>query len=321
MLNTLFSDHVKILRPAGVGKIGGLLIVTSLAVFLLITSCEDYAQDRYEEYVVLEAYVTVNRPLPEVRLSKTLRTGQQYSFGDAALEGANVEVLLLEEGGDGEEVFDYRPSDEKGVYMAEDPTHRVLPRRTYRIAIDFDNRPEVLRAETTTPDAIEIINEMPDTVIYQSPEQMELVISALEQTQKQSIFVFNTVASEPEEEDLTPFYKTLVEEEDDTEAEDFYNTETTPINEGNFDVNDDGTITVQFPWIGVAFFGDNRVVANSIDDNLSDLISSQEVQLGGSTLSPGEIPNLRYDVEGGIGIFGSFASDTVQTYFKRPEEK
>lgn len=315
--NALFTDHINLHRSAG--PRGGRLLVTTLFALLLITACEDYAQDSYEEHVVLEAYVTASRPLPEVRLSKTLPTGQQYSFGEAALDGANVEVGLLEEDGAEEEVFDYRPSEMKGVYVVEDSTHRVLPRRTYRIAVDFDNRPEVLRAETTIPDAIEILNEVPDTVIYQSPEQMELVISAFEQTQKQSIFVFNTVASEPEEEDLTPFYKNLVEEDDDTEVEDFYNTETTPINEGNFERNEDGTITVQFPWIGVAFFGDNRVVANSIDENLSDLISSQEVQLGGGTLSPGEIPNLRYNVEGGIGIFGSFASDTVQTFFKRPE--
>lgn len=317
MLNALITDHVNLLPSAAVRRIGGLF-VTLIFFLLLNTACENYAQDSYEELVVLEAYATANRSLPEVRLSKTLPTGQEYSFEEAALDEANVEVVLLEEDGAEEVVFDYRSSEVKGVYVAEDPTHRVLPRRTYRITINFDNRPEILRAETTIPDAIEILNEVPDTVIYQSPEQMELVISAFEQTQKQSIFVFNTVASEPEDEDLTPFYKNLVEEEDDTEVEDFYNTETTPVNEGNFDVNDDGTITVQFPWIGVAFFGDNRVVANSIDENLSDLISSQEVQLGGGTLSPGEIPNLRYYVEGGIGIFGSFASDTVQTFFKRP---
>lgn len=318
MLNTTLTAPVKLFRSALFRGIGGLL-VPLIVLLLLVNACEDYAQGSYEEYVVLEAYATAGRPLPEVRISKTLPAGQQYRFGEAALDGANVEVILLEEDGAGEELFGYRASDEKGVYVAEDPAHRVLPGRTYRITVDFDNRPEFLRAETTIPDVIAIINEVPDTVIYQSPEQMELVISAFEQTQKQSIFVFNTVASEPEEEDLTPFYKSLVEEEEGTEVEDFYNTETTPINEGNFDINDDGTITVRFPWIGVAFFGENRVVANSIDENLSDLISSQEVQLGGGTLSPGEIPNLRYHVEGGIGIFGSFASDTVQTFFKRPE--
>lgn len=318
MLNTIFTHYIKLVRSADAIRIRSLL-VTSIFVLLLMNACEDYSQGSYEEHVVLEAYAKANRPLPEVRLSKTLPTEQEYSFEEAALEGANVQVVLLKEGGAEEEVFDYHSSETKGVYIAKNPTHRMLPRRTYQINIDFDNRSEVLHAETTIPDDIEIINDVPDTVVYQSPEQMELVISAFEQTQKQSIFVFNTVASDPEPENLTPFYKDLVEEDDDTEVEDFYNTETTPINEGNFDMNEDGTITVQFPWIGVAFFGENRVITNSIDENLSDLISSQEVQLGGGTLSPGEIPNLRYHVEGGIGIFGSFASDTVHTFFKRQE--
>jgi hypothetical protein len=68
----------------------------------------------------------------------------------------------------------------------------------------------------------------------------------------------------------------------------------------------------------VAFYEDNLIVANTIDDNVYDFIRSQETQLGGSTLSPGEIQNVIYNIEGGIGVFGALASDTVQVYIKRP---
>lgn len=47
-----------------------------------------------------------------------------------------------------------------------------------------------------------------------------------------------------------------------------------------------------------------------------DFVRSESVQLGGSTLSPGEIQNVITHVEGGLGIFGSLASDTIQTYIK-----
>lgn len=292
---------------------------TVLCLLLLTAACEEYAQDDYREYVVLEAYAVANRPLPEVRLSTALPTDQAYHFSDAALDGANIQITLLDNDGAGGDVFGYIPASEKGVYIPESPAHRVLAGRTYRIDIDFNNRPEIIRAQTTIPDDFEIISDIPDRIVYQSPNQLELVVSATETTRDPHVFVFNAIAQNPVLENLAPFWKELVEEDDDTQVEDFYMHDSGLINEGNFDVNPDGTITIQYPWIGIAFFEENLFAINSVDKNLSELVSSQEVQLGGSTLSPGEIPNLRYNVEGGIGIFGGIASDTVQTYVERPE--
>lgn len=319
MLRTIVKNSYHIIRIAEIGKVGYLL---AISIFLLsvITGCEDYSQNDYQEHVVLEAYATANRPLPEVRLSTTLPTGQQYSFEEAGLAGADVQVTLLDEDGGDEIVFDYQSSSEtRGLYLAEDQSHKILPRRTYRIDVRFDDRADSLSAETTIPDDVEVISEVPDTLVYQSSQQLEFVLSPIERIEKQNIFVFNNIALQTEVENLTPFYRELVVDEEE-DIEDFYNNDSGPLNEENFDINSDGTITIQYPWLSVAFFGDNQVVTNAIDKNLSDLIISQDVQLGGGSLSPGEIPNLRYHVEGGIGIFGSLASDTVQTFFKRPEE-
>lgn len=318
MIHQLDSENSNS-TPQGFKPFESLFV--AICLLLLIASCEVYNQDDYEEYIVLEAYAVANRPLPDVRVSTTLPTGQKYNFLEAGQSGANVRIFLMNEDGGDEEVFTYRRSPEtRGVYVAENRTHRILPRRTYRIEVNFNDRSEVLRAQTTIPDAFEILNEVPDTVVYQSSNRLELLISSFIRTQSQSIFIFNTIIQdEPKPENLTPFYKGILDDDDSIEIEDFYDNDTQPINEGNFDLNPDGTISINYPWIGISFFGNNYVVTNSIDNNLSDLISSQEVQLGGSTLSPGEIPNLHYHVEGGIGIFGSFASDTVETFFKRPE--
>jgi len=51
-----------------------------------------------------------------------------------------------------------------------------------------------------------------------------------------------------------------------------------------------------------------------------DFLRSQSVQTGGSTLSPGEIQNIDYNVEGGIGIFGSMASDTIAVNILEPQQ-
>lgn len=288
-------------------------------ITLVTTACESYNQDDYKELVVVEAYAIANRLLPVVRLSTTAPAGEQYAAENQALANANIQVVLLDEHGNDEEQFEYFPSQmNQGAYIAEDNSHRVLPRRTYRLDIHFDDRPEILHAQTTIPEDFEIINNVRDQVVYQSEEQLELVVSAIEKSESQNVYVINAIALNPSKENLTPFYLDVVEN-GDSETEDFINNSSGLINEGNFNVNDDGTITLQFPWIGVAFFGNNLVVTNTIDKNLSGLIRSQEVQRGGSTLPPGEIQNAIYNVEGGIGIFGSIASDTVQTNILRPE--
>lgn len=289
-----------------------------LPLLLLVTACDIYNQDEYEELVVVEAYLIAGRSLPDIKISTTLPVEREYSFENAALSGANIQVVLLDENGNDEEVFGYLSlTGRKGVYRPQSTTHTILPRRTYRLDIDFNNRPDVLTAVTTIPDQVQITNAVRDTVIYQSDEQLEILLAPTQKSQTQNIFVFDTIAGKVSADNLTPFYRSLVVD-GDTDLSDLIRNSSGLINEANFNINPDGSILLKYPWIGVAFFEDNQVVTNSVDRNLTQLIRSQDVQLGGSTLSPGEIPNLVYNIEGGIGIFGSISSDTVQTFFKRP---
>lgn len=292
-------------------------LIISILLLGIFIGCDPYSQDEYEEYVVVEAYAVAERSLPIVRISRTVPVNEEYDFTDAALGGANVQITLLDEDGNDIQSFPYSQVVD-GIYQSTNFLHRVRPRQTYRLDINFNNRNEVLTATTTVPDQFSIINEIPDTVIYLSDQQLETVLSATQQTQDQKVYVFNTIKENPVVEQLTPFYLDAVVN-GDSEVEDFANNSSGLVNEGNFTLNEDGTTTLVFPWIGVAFFEENRVVTNSVDANIRDLIRSQDVQLGGSTLPPGEIPNVRYNIKGGIGIFGSIASDTVSTFFARPD--
>jgi hypothetical protein len=292
-----------------------ILILTTLLLFI---SCEIYSQDEYEEIIVVEAYMIANRQLPEVRVSRTMPVDIEYNFDDSAISGATVLVSLLDESGNREQTFAYLPVQPgSGVYNPAIFNHTVLPGRTYRLEIEFLNRPESIRAETTIPGQVSIINEIREEVIYQSEEQLEIVLAPSDNTVSQNIFVFDSITLDPAEDNMTPFYSAAVRN-GNAKVEDFINNSSGLINEGNFTLNADRSISLKFPWIGVAFYGDNLIVTNSVDQNLADLVRSQEVQLGGSTLSPGEIPNLIYNIDGGIGIFGSISTDTVQTRFLRP---
>lgn len=292
-----------------------ILITASLLIF---ASCDITNQDEYEELAVLEAYLIAGRELPVVRVSKTLPADVEYSFDEAGLAGALVIITILDENGEREQQFLYEPAlSEPGFYLPPPTDHTVEAERTYRIEVSFSDRDEELTAETRIPEQVKVINEVRESVVYQSDEQVEIILSAA-QNGDRKVYLFDSISLEPSEENLTPFYRAAFEN-DNVDIDELISNSSGLINEGNFTFLDDGSISLKFPWIGAAFYGETLIVTNSVDAGLSDFIRSQSVQLGGSTLPPGEIPNLIYNVEGGIGVFGSISSDTVQTRILRPE--
>lgn len=295
-------------------KIFFTLTIVSFLAAATLQSCDPYGQDEYRELVVVETYLTANNPFPEIRVSRTLPASVEYTFEAAALNGAVVSVTELDQNGNEiSTLFFERDGD--GVYRPEEE-QMVEPLTTYRLDISFNDRDDQLTAFTTVPDQIQVIGEIPESIIYQGPQQLEVLLSETERVGSQNYYIFTSIAVDPVEANLTPFYKSAFENDDDAELSDFFNNSSGLVNEGNFTVNEDGTTTLVYPWIGVAFYGENDIVSSSVDRNIYDLLRSQQVQLGGSTLPPGEIPNIIYNVEGGIGVFGSFSADTVRVNFE-----
>lgn len=292
------------------------MIIGVFSLFLVLSSCDIYNQEDYQEYIVVEAYAVSNNPLPEIHITTTSPIGIEYDREALRVKNANVQITLLDDDGKDAKQFDYFFSLSNNSYITP-AFHQVRPNATYRLDINFNDRADVIQAFTTIPDEFQILNNIPNEVIYQSTEQIEITVSAPKRTNFQNVFVFSTIAENPTIDNLTPFYRASFDNES-IELSDVLINSSGLINEGNFEINADQTITLRFPWIGVAFFGDSKIVINSVDKNLADLVRSQEVQLGGSTLSPGEIPNLIYNIEGGIGIFGSLSADTASTSFLRP---
>lgn len=296
------------------------LLVIAVILISLFISCDPYPQDEYEEYYVVEAYMMANNLLPEVRLSTTAPADDFYEFEDYAVGVASIEIHLLEAGPGSavEESFNYSGS-QPGIFLPNQ-NHLIKPRRTYELHITSLEFGGEIRAYTTIPDTFQIQPGSQDTVVYQSEEQLELTLTKSFYPGRQNIYVFNALAGDPIQENLTTLYADLFQDSDQPE-EDLVllsNNSSGIINEANFQENPDETISIRYPWLGIAFYGENKIVANTIDDNVYDFVRSREVQLGGSTLSPGEIQNVIYNIEGAVGVFGSLATDTVTTYIKRP---
>lgn len=283
----------------------------------LLVGCDsvDGVLNENVKYVV-ESYQEVGESIGQVRLSRTGEVNELYSPPDLAVEGATVRIELLSESGEVEQTFSMLPSPtEAGVYGSSS-NHRILPLRTYRLEVDLPDGAGMLSTETLTPGDFEIVRDGLKEVTYQRNPQFELGVTRSNYPTRQTVFVFSVEGLNAHIATLTPFYNDIIEPDndgDEDELDDYRIVQSPPVNEENYDVESDGTLTLSLPWLAVAFYGPNRVSVSAIDDNLYDFLRSYGIQQGGSTLSPGEIPNAIDHVDGGIGVFGSFARVSSET--------
>ncbi|MEZ4699616.1 MAG: DUF4249 family protein [Rhodothermales bacterium] len=280
--------------------------LAALMALALATGCDTTSTFEHEPEVVVEAYLLAGERLPQVRISRSTSIKEIYDFTERAISDATVRILLLAADGSTEAVYDYFILEqEPGVYRPSDVV-LVESERTYRLEVVVPGEPAPVTATTIVPGDFELVAVNADTIVYQGGSQLELDVTRSVYPGRQSIYVFTTESLTPTADLLTPFYRDVAGDNE----EDIGNLQVTNsplINEGNYDINPDGTLTIRLPWIAVAFYGQNRLTASALDDNLYDFFRSQSVQQGGSTLSPGEIPNVIEHVEGGAGVFGSYA--------------
>lgn len=280
------------------------------------TGCDSTDTRFRASEIVVEAYLVAGSPIPKVRVSRTASAERTYDFTANAVTGAEVIVTRLDENGAAEEVTRFESFDEQpGLYWPVEQND-VRAGATYRLEVLGVGA--AVTSMTIVPGAFELVRASADTLTYQGGAQFELDVTRSEYPGRQSIFVFSTESLTPSAELLTPFYRDVAGDSEDDIAS-LRITESPLINEGNYDINDDGTLTIKLPWIAVAFFGPNRLTANALDDNMYDFLRSQTVQQGGSTLAPGEIPNVIDHVENGTGIFGSLTRSSFEAYIEPPQ--
>lgn len=281
-------------------------IVSVVLAVVLLAACDTTSPSEHVPEIVVESYLLAGERMPQVRVSRSGDVKTVFDPVENAVSNATVRILLLDAAGTVDEVYPYSAdSNEPGLYLA-DVLAFVVSERTYRLEVEVPGEPQLITATTLVPGAFELVQANADTIVYQGDSQLELDVTRSNYPGRQSIYVFTTESLQPTVDNLTPFYRDVAGE-DEEDVADFRITNSPLINEGNYDINSDGTITIRLPWIAVAFYGQNRLVASAIDDNLYDFFRTQSVQQGGSTLSPGEIPNIIENIDGGTGVFGSYA--------------
>jgi len=283
----------------------------------LVAGCDSVDGSLNEDVTyVVESYQEVGELIGQVRLSRTGEVNELYSAPDLAVNGASVRIHLLNEAGGVEQTFSLPPSPgEPGVYQTSSD-HRILPLRTYRLDVDLPNEEGTLTTETLTPGDFRIVRNGLAEVVYSEDPQFELGVTRSMYPGRQTVLIFSVEGLDADFETLTPFYEEaldLSDPPDESELDEVRIIQSPPINELNYEIEADGTLTLKLPWLAVAFYGPTRVGVSAIDDNLYDFLRSFGIQQGGSTLSPGEIPNAIDHVDGGIGVFASFARVSSET--------
>ncbi len=289
-----------------------------IALFALVaTACDTTSSSDHEEEVVVESYLVAGESIPVVRLTRTTDIGSRYDAKELAIRDASIRVRLLSETGDTEVEIEFEHDESRpGVYKPAG-FHIVLAERTYSLVATVPGHGSIA-AETIVPGMFSIKSVSASSIQYQAPTQFEQNVTASAYPGRQSIFIFSLEALEPSIASLTPFYLDAIYEIssgedydpnslDVNELDHFLKNSSPPISEGNYEVNTDGTLTIPLPWFAIVFYGQNRVFTSAIDDALFDFLRYQQVQQGGSTLSPGEIPDILDHIDGGRGVFGSFS--------------
>lgn len=293
--------------------------LTFFAVLLLaifVNGCNPYKQDSYHQQYVVESYLIAGNSLPPVGLSTTVAANQKYNYMDEAVKGATVQIQLLNDNGTPQKTYKYYMYS-KGIYLPKD-SGMVQSTRKYRLTITVPDSPDTIEASAIVPKIFNVVNNPPDSVVYQSGDGISLDVTQSYYPGRQTEYIASAVAQgELDTTRLTPFYADVISRNSDTQLSDYRINNSNIINEANFTVNSDGTITINFPWIGIAYYGKNSLVLNAIDDNIYDFVRSQSVQTGGNTLPPGQIQNAIMHVKNGIGVFGAMATDTVNVYIKK----
>lgn len=285
--------------------------------FTIWSGCDTSSLGNFVEEVAVSALLLADEPLPPIRLALTGPLGQPYNPAERSINDAEVLLQMVRDDGSTVDYTYVLTVEGLGVYEHADAQDNILVEggATYRFQATVPGFTETVSAETIVPEAFAVVDPPPDTVFYQVGQSPRTNITRSSYPGRQNIYVYNIRALDPENFPLTPFASDLVNERDVSPV-DLYEGNSPLLNEGNYQINEDGTVRISIVWLAFNFYGPQRFLITALDDALVQFIQSQAIQFIPTTLSPGEIPNVVSNVQNGVGVFGAAAQTTAFTFLE-----
>ena len=292
-------------------------------IVLCLTACAAERQPRdlfgsVEEgsELVVDGILLVDQTLPELFVRRILPPGQTYSRDAAGVSDAQVLVFQ------GDQVFEYAPDPAApGRYLPPLEAPLVQTTTEYRLEVDVEGKK--VRARTTTPERVRVrqavlldedTQEIMRTLksfaevgdeVYTAPENqlthlegiIELHLEKAGEAYQAALFTL--------EENAQLLDEDFPERYDET-PENLRANQSPPF------AASDGI--VRWPWFAVVYTGRSLIKVYALDHNWFEYARSspdQQEQGGFGGMAGDNFEWPFFQVEGGIGLFGSASVDSV----------
>ncbi len=266
--------------------------------------------------LVVDGILLVDQTLPELFVRRTLPPGQFYSRDAAGVSEAQVRVFQ------GDQIFEYAPDPATPArYLPPSESPQVEPLTEYRLEVEVEGK--TVRASTTTPNRVRVrqavlldedTQEIMRTLksfaevgdeVYTAPENqlthlegiIELHLEKAGEAYQAALFTLQEDA-QLLDEDFPEIY--------DRTPEDLRTNQSPPF------AASDGI--VRWPWFAVVYTGRSLIKVYAVDHNWFEYARSspEQQEQGGFGGQAGDyFERPFFQVEGGIGLFGSASVDSV----------
>lgn len=275
-------------------------------------SCTLYEEDAPESEYFVYSQLTALDPLPQIQISNTIQFESESMRDKQGVSGSDVRLHLLDSRGTRKETYTYTETSKGRYRNRTDDTVRIQPRRTYELEIKAPDAGEALTSTTTVPDTFSLKNTVRDSVVYLQPDQLEYQITSSFNSNQKGSYIFTTIALDADNNKLVPYY-----ESSSMNRVGLRNFRSKVIQGATFEKQND-LLNIRYPWESISHYGPQEIQIHAIDENMKEFYTTLDEQTGNEYLPPGEIRNIIYNVDGGIGLFGSKA--TVKAYGYVEEE-
>jgi hypothetical protein len=261
------------------------LFSVMLISFLFLAGCEESDSSfAYEKRIVVTGLIEAGRSVDSIRLVYTGDPAKFYDPIEYAIRDAKVVII----GKDVSYVDTLKHDPTRpGRYYTTDTTKIIFPTKSYRLSVTTSDG-RSLSAETTVPDTF------------------RLTFSTLTD---RSVIRYDPLAPvnkfEWTESKLVGTYLPTISSMDVNAARiprSFFNDTTSnpPPDKIGYRVGlpKDQTST-ELPWIVLSYFGTTRFDVFAVDENYNSFLNQFVTGQGG------ELREIRYNVQGGLGFFGA----------------
>lgn len=302
-------------------RLGAVLLVAAL----LLAGCSTTREpgDLYKPtdvgVLVLDATLIVDRPAPEIRISETLDPGTPYTPEVAAVRAADVRLTR----NDGAVVLYAENPSAPGHYRPEGVPASILPETSYTLTVEA-SRNRRATATTVTPARFSVerwvlLNEQTLAVERQLRTFAELGDEVYTAPENQVVYQQGLLEARIRRNGAVAYQAGLVSldldsdrviEADFLDEEDYAQLD----RQNASPALEAADSLIRLPWFAIFWAGRYRITIHAIDRNWYDFIRSFPQGDGGFGIGGNAGDNFErplFHVEGGIGLFGSAAVDSI----------